>query len=129
MAASSTANEVVWLSSLLESMALLQQGPTFLYEDNQACIMISEHPSSYKGRARHIDMRVHSLKDHVAQATVKLVSCPKYDMTADCLTKALPAPAFKCHRSMHMGNIQHTAPAVPAFFAAQIVLHNARAHI
>mmetsp|Transcript_31611 Transcript_31611/g.80474 ORF Transcript_31611/g.80474 Transcript_31611/m.80474 type:complete len:85 (+) Transcript_31611:465-719(+) len=78
--------------------------------------MISEHPS-YKGRAKHIDMHVHSLRDHVANCTVKLVACPTFDMTADCLTKALPSPAFRRHKEVLMGRAHHTAPPLSAFFA------------
>jgi hypothetical protein len=118
MAASSTCTEVVWLRRILSQLGYPQRRPTPLYEDNQACIMISEHPTAYKGRAKHIDMRVHALRDYVAQHTVKLVRCPTYDMTADCLTKALPSPAFLRHRAVLLGASAHTAPVVHAFLAA-----------
>mmetsp|Transcript_32403 Transcript_32403/g.79556 ORF Transcript_32403/g.79556 Transcript_32403/m.79556 type:complete len:85 (-) Transcript_32403:129-383(-) len=78
--------------------------------------MISEHPSAYKGRARHIDLKVYSL-ERVQAAQVKLVSCPTHDMTADCLTKPLPAPAFLRHRAVMLGNSPRTAPSVLSFFA------------
>jgi len=116
MAASNTCNEVVWLRRILAAISLPQRGPTPLYEDNQACIMISEHPS-YKGRAKHIDMRVHALREHVANRIVTLTRCPTHDMTADALTKQLPGPTYKRHRGVLLGHTQHTAPDIRAFFA------------
>jgi len=111
MSASHTCNEVLWLRRLLTSIHLPQHKPTPLYEDNRACIIISEHPS-YQGRAKHIDTRIHSLREHIRNGSVKLVPCPTLDMTADCLTKSLPAPAFKRHRNVLLGLAHHTAPVI-----------------
>lgn len=121
MAASATAQTVLWLRRILLDLGAPQLSPTALYEDNAACILLSENPS-HKGRARHIDLHVHSLRDHVIQGVVRLVACPTFDMAADLLTKALPSPAFYRHRDVMMGNASSTAPALAPVlaFTAQV---------
>ena len=59
IAASSTATEVVWLRRILHDLGASQHDATPLYEDNNACILLSENPS-HKGRVKHIDLRIHS---------------------------------------------------------------------
>ena len=116
MAASATAQTVLWLRRILCDLGAPQHCPTPLYEDNAACILLSENPS-HKGRARHIDLHVHSLRDHVLNGVVRLVACPTFDMAADLLTKALPSPAFFRHRDVMMGNAPPTAPALAPVLA------------
>jgi hypothetical protein len=116
MAASDTALTVLWLRRILHDMGASQSTPTCLYEDNAACIMLSEN-TSHKGRARHIDLRVHSLRDHVRNGVVRLVACPTFDMTADLLTKALPSPSFYRHRDVIFGNAAPTAPSIAPVLA------------
>jgi len=123
MAASSTANTTLWLRRILKDLGAPQPGPSPLYEDNQACILLSTN-SSHQGRTRHIDMHVHALKDHVANGIVRLVSCPTVHMTADLCTKALPGPAFLRHRAVIMGQALPTAPPL----AAPALVFTARVH-
>eukprot|EP00961_Rhodomonas_salina_P245303 3314521-Rhodomonas_salina.1 len=44
VAASQCAVEVVYLRALLEGVGLRQEGPTRMWEDNAACIMMSDNP-------------------------------------------------------------------------------------
>ena len=105
VSASNCADEVLWIRRILEYFAP-QLTPTRLFEDNRACRMLSENPVRNE-RTKHIDYRVHSLRDRVKAGTVKLVDCPTADMLADALTKALPSPAFTRHRDIMMGNKPH----------------------
>ena len=126
MAASATAQCTLWLRRVLHGLKAPQLQPTPLYEDNQACILLSENPS-HKGRARHIDLHVHSLRDHVKNQVVRLVACPTFHMTADLLTKALPSPTFVRHREVMLGNAPPTAPLlapVHAFTARVCTLYS-----
>lgn len=105
VAASNCADEVLWIRRILEYFAP-QTGPTPLFEDNRACRMLSENPVRNE-RTKHIDYRVHSLRERVRDGVVTLIDCPTKDMLADALTKALPSPAFTRHRDTMMGNRHH----------------------
>jgi len=109
MAASKASTEVIWLRRILAGLGCAQQKPTPLYEDNRAALLLADNPV-HKERTKHIDMHLHSLREHVTNGVVKLVQCPTGDMTADVLTKALPAPAFRRHRDVLFGRATHSAP-------------------
>ena len=113
VSASKAADDVVYLRRIMEDLSLAQVGPTPLYEDNRGCRMMSENPVS-NDRSKHIDYRVHSLRERVADGTVRLVDCPTFDMAADPFTKNLAAPDFSRHRSVQLGHKRHTAPPPPA---------------
>ena len=68
--------------------------------------MLSENPIRNE-RSKHIDYRVHSLRERVQEGEVTLVDCPTRDMIADTLTKALPSPTFTRHRDTMMGYTSH----------------------
>ena len=59
-----------------------------MYEDNQSSIAMTKNPQ-FHGRAKHIDIRYHFVREQVALGTIKLEYCPTEDMTADMLTKGL----------------------------------------
>lgn len=111
MSASKAALEAVWLRRILADAGAQQTSPTPLYEDNRACRLMSENPV-HRERSKHIDIRVYSLREQVARGIVRLIDCPTADMTADALTKALPAPAFIKHRQCMRG---HSSPSAPPF--------------
>ena len=74
--------------------------------------MMSENPVS-NDRSKHIDYRVHALRERVAGGIVRLVDCPSVDMLADVLTKNLPAPDFARPRDVMAGLKPHTSPDLP----------------
>ena len=63
---------------------------------------MAENPVNRKS-SRHIDTRRHFIGELVAAGTVKLADCRTDEMVADALTKSLPYPSFKKHRSTMMG--------------------------
>ena len=103
VSASKAADEIVWQRRLLDGMGLTQSSPTPLYEDNSACRIMSENPV-HTERSKHIDYRVHSLRDRVSAGVVRLVDCASRNMVADSLTKNLPADAFIRHRDIQLGS-------------------------
>lgn len=109
MAASKASTEALWLRRILAGLGCVQRTCTPLYEDNRAALLLADNPV-HKERTKHIDMHLHSLRERVANGVVKLIQCPTHDMTADALTKALPAPAFRRHREVLFGRAPHTAP-------------------
>ena len=65
--------------------------------------MMSENPTN-RDRSRHIDVKVHYLRDLVCDGHVKLVKCAGTQNVSDDLTKGLSRPAFEKHREHMWGN-------------------------
>jgi hypothetical protein len=57
-------------------------------QDNQSTIAIALNPIQHQ-RVKHMDVRVHYLRDHLDRGDIKLVYCPTKLMIADILTKPL----------------------------------------
>jgi hypothetical protein len=73
--------------------------------------MMSENPGTMD-RSKHIDYRVHALRERIQDGVVRLVDCESEDMLADVLTKNLPSPAFIRHRTVMSGLAPHTSPSL-----------------
>jgi hypothetical protein len=97
VAASQCRQEVVYLRWILRDFGFIPVGPTLVYEDNLACVAMSENPVRRK-YSRHIDIRRYFVRDLVAQNVLKLIPLRTSLMVADALTKSLPAPAHAKHR-------------------------------
>ena len=94
--------DVVYERRILEELGFPQVGPTTMWEDNMACIYMSETSVMYH-KARHIDTRVYQLRDLVRDGTVKLHKVTSAEQTGDILTKALAKPAFEKHCQAMLG--------------------------
>ena len=81
---------------------------TEIYEDNLACIVMSETPVRRKF-FRHIDIRRYFVRELVLAGIVKLIPLRTHKMFADALTKSLPAPAFIAHREVMLGHVTFVA--------------------
>ncbi len=92
--------EVVYLRELLKGLGQSQKKPTEIWEDNTSCIIMSENPTN-RDRSRHVDVKVHYLRDLVRDGHAKLVKCGGTQNVSDVLTKSLTRPAFEKHRE-HM---------------------------
>jgi hypothetical protein len=73
VSASQAGQEVVYLRALLKGFGYSQKGPTEIWEDNASCIMMSENPTN-RDRSRHVDVKVHFLRDLVRDGHVTLLS-------------------------------------------------------
>ena len=65
-----------------------------ILEGNQSCIKMTKNPGIH-GRAKHIDIKCHHIRDEVERGEVELKYCETSIMLADILTKALPGPRHK----------------------------------
>jgi hypothetical protein len=72
------------------------------YGDNASCIMMSKNPAN-RERIRHVDTRMHYLRELVRDGHVKLLKCAGPQNVADALTKSLPRPALAKHRQYMWG--------------------------
>jgi hypothetical protein len=99
---SQTSQEVVYLRTLLRGFGYTQRGPTEIWEHNVSCIMMSENPTN-RDRSRHVDVKVHFLRDLVRDGNVKMLKYAGPENVSDTLTKILPRPAFEKHREFMVG--------------------------
>ena len=93
MALTQATKEAIWLRNLMHDLQQPDQGPTTIFEDNQACIAIANNPVHHS-RTKHIDVQHHFVRERISLGDVKLEYCSTDLMLADTLTKALPSPAF-----------------------------------
>ncbi|KAH7460339.1 Retrovirus-related Pol polyprotein from transposon TNT 1-94 [Phytophthora ramorum] len=83
-----------WIHRLLcEILAAANEtGPELMIrEDNQSCIKMTKNPVNH-GRAKHIDIKYHHIRDEVKRGEVNLEYCETSVMLADIMTKALAGP-------------------------------------
>ena len=74
VAASAVAQENAYLRSLLSGFDRPPLGPTCVWEDNAACILMSENPVN-RDRSRHVDVKFHFLRERVRAGEIKLFKC------------------------------------------------------
>ena len=101
VAASQWRQEVLYLREILRDFGYPPLAQTRVYEDNLACIAMSENPLRRKF-SRHIDIRRYFVREFVAHKILTLVPLRTH-MVADALTKSLPAPAHTKHRDVMIG--------------------------
>jgi hypothetical protein len=102
VAANQCGQEVVYLREILRDFGFTPIGPTRVYEDNLACVAMSENPFRRKYSC-HIDIRHYFVRDLVAQNVLKLEPPRTSLMVADALTKSLPALEHAKHRDVMIG--------------------------
>ncbi len=87
-AATSAANEGIWLQKLIRDLGIKQDTIT-LFEDNQACIALAKNPEDHK-RTKHIQVKYHVIREYVAKGLIKMVYCNTKDQLAYIFTKGVP---------------------------------------
>jgi len=104
VAASQAAQKVVYLRETLCDFGYSQSTATDIFEDNLACIAMSENPVRRKF-SRHINIRRYFVRELVNTNIVKLIPLRTHKMVADALTKSLPSPALIAHRKVMLGQV------------------------
>ena len=122
VAASQCGQAVLYLREILRDFFVPQIKPTCIYEDNLACIAMSDNPVRRK-YSRHIDIRRYFVRELVLQGVLRLVALRTHLMIADALTKSLPGTAHIQHREVMFG----TRPFGPHETFAGRLLHEAAA--
>ena len=87
-----TAIEILYLRETLEFMGYKQK-TTICYQDNAACIKLSENPV-HKSRSKHIKRRWHFIRECVARKEITLEPINTNEQIADIFTKPLPVDQF-----------------------------------
>ena len=99
MALASAAQETVWMRQLLSDQGIKQTVATLVFEDNQSAICMSKNPQ-FHGRAKHVDIKYHFVREQVTKGNIELKYCRTEDMIADMLTKDLIHAKFTRLRQM-----------------------------
>ena len=98
IALAKAAQESIWLQRLLGDMGECLINPMTIFEDNQSTIAMTKNPQ-FHGRAKHIDIKFHFIREQVTAKTVELKYCRSSDMIADMMTKGLCKGQFAKLRS------------------------------
>lgn len=72
---------------------------TIIHSDNQSTIIMIEN-SRFSSRTKHIDVRLHFVRECVQQGLIGLKYCPSEDNIADFLTKPLAGTKIKSLREL-----------------------------
>lgn len=80
--------EAMWMAQLFKQLNIPLTLPIPVYEDNNSCILLAEHPVFHQ-RTKHIDIRYHFIREHIIQDEIKLCQIDTNYQIADMLTKAL----------------------------------------
>jgi hypothetical protein len=94
VAASDAAKELVWIRTLLREIDFVQPTATPLLCNNTGGITLTED-ASYHSKVKHIDINVHSIREHVSLGLLKLHYVRSINNSADIFTKALPRKDFE----------------------------------
>ena len=95
--------EAIYLRALLEDFGFPMKKPIDIGEDNQSCIKMCHNPVMHK-RSKHIDTKLHFIRERVENKEVKIHYVPTEEMTADILTKSLPRVKVERHRTILLGH-------------------------
>ena len=94
----------MYLRETLRDFGYSQSTATGIFEDNLACIAMSENPVRRKF-SRHIDIRGYFVRELVKANIVKLIPLRTHKIVADALNKSMPSTAFIAHRKVMLGKV------------------------
>jgi len=90
IAAAEAVKDLLWLRNFLGELGFPQLEPSYLHEDNQACVsMVNNHIVT--GRNRHFCVKMAWLREQVASKVVTFVFVSGKNNVADIFTKVLAA--------------------------------------
>ena len=93
MALACAAQEAIWMRQLLTDLRNNPTVATQIFEDNQSAICLAKNPQ-FHGRAKHIVIKYHFIREQVEKGNVELQYCPTEKIVADMLTKRLSRDRF-----------------------------------
>jgi hypothetical protein len=88
MSASEIAREITWLRYLLKELGYEQNDPTAICQDNTGAIGWIQGTGQFR-RNKHIDIRIHHIRELCENKTIETRFVPTQEMMADVMTKPL----------------------------------------
>jgi transposase InsO family protein len=98
-ALSEAVKETEWIKNILKDFDVSAHDPIIIHSDNQSTIKMVEN-SKFSSRTKHIDVRLHFVRECVCVGKIKLNYCPSEENVADLLTKPLPGNKMKYLRNL-----------------------------
>ena len=105
MAMAHAMKEVLWLRLFLSDVRLPMPRPFPILCDNVGAMDIANSDAT-SSRSKHIDIRYHFIRKHLASGSFSTSWISTADMTADILTKPLALPLHTKH-TVNLGLISH----------------------
>lgn len=86
--------EALWLAGVLEGMKMKNpEIPVTIFEDNRGCIGMANNLETK--RSKHIDVKHHFIRDHIAEGRIQVKAVGTQDQLADIFTKSLDPGRFQ----------------------------------
>lgn len=98
-ALSEAVKEVQYLKNVLNDFDIATEETITIHSDNQSTIKMIKNPRS-SSRTKHIDVRLHFVRDSVGQGSIGLKYCSSEHNVADLLTKPLAGVKIKYLREL-----------------------------
>ena len=103
VAAVDAVKDAVHVRQLMFDLGLMDEGTTIqIQEDNSACIAQAESGLRHVRNAKHYEVKLRFLQQHVVDGTVKFAYCPTGEQLADFFTKPLEQDLFMKFRNRLM---------------------------
>lgn len=93
-AASLGSQNALWVRQLFEQIGIPFTDPLTLHCDNQGAIATTKAEQTHKA-TKHIDVRIHSIREHIERKLVVMDYVPSKQNLADVFTKSLPYDVHK----------------------------------
>jgi len=105
-AAVSAVKDAIHLRHMLADLKLMgRETPLQIAEDNSACIAQAEAGLRHVRNAKHYEVKLRFLQQHVFDKNVEFVYCPTNDQLADLFTKPLDESKFLFFRDAIMKQV------------------------
>ena len=96
--------EALWLKGKTKELSIKEQN-VIIKCDSQSAIHLSKNQIFHE-RTKHIDVRLHFIKDILADGKVKVEKVSIKDNAADTITKSLPTSKFQhCLRLLDVDSV------------------------
>jgi hypothetical protein len=89
VAMSRCAQQMTWMQSWLDEVAIEYATPGVIKGDSRGAISLTKNTKDH-GKIKHIDIRHHYIRDLVHSGRISIEQIPSADNLADLFTKALP---------------------------------------
>ena len=106
MALTEAIKEALWLLELVKELKL-EQVQISVYCDNQGIVQLSKNKVFHE-RTKDIDIKLHSIRDVIAEGSVAIKKASAEETPADMITK--PLPSSKSNYYLELVGVMDTQP-------------------
>ena len=92
---------VLSFRDILKEISCEQRLPTYMFCDNKGAVEATHNPMT--GKMRHINMKIHHLRESIEAGEIQTALIKTDDMLADSLTKHLPRQRHEYLRRLNTG--------------------------